>query len=218
MGIIHIIIAIYVIGLACYTAKSLFLINQVYGAKRVSITLNTKAAAALLKIGLRRYLFYKTVFWPYYLLIETNPLDIISTTLFKDYGEPSVTSLGTDGLKNFLNDVFRGKHRYRYYEVKTFTIICSPGQKIYKEYLHYLPERTTALYAEVIVAKHTKMPDRYLVVHILHAERESTNQPVANRYDLDRCRRVTLQQLHAYLRDINPDAISAVLDGENLQK
>jgi len=112
-----------------------------------------------------------------------------------------------------LNDVFRGKRRYKDYDIKFFNIRCVHECNVYQEYLTYVSKPEDIVYAKVILARHTQRPDCYLFVQALHYENTAETVKDVTRYDLDRGDKVTLRELEARLRDINPEAVSIGLEG-----
>lgn len=52
----------------------------------------------------------KTLFWPFYFIVEKSPLERLSEIFFRHYGNEGVTYLGTRGIRNFLNDLLKGKN------------------------------------------------------------------------------------------------------------
>ncbi|MBA4697766.1 MAG: hypothetical protein H2069_10385 [Legionella sp.] len=59
---------------------------------------------------MKRYMILKTLFWPFYFIVEKSPLERLSEIFFRHYGNEGVTYLGTRGIRNFLNDLLKGKN------------------------------------------------------------------------------------------------------------
>ena len=75
---------------------------------------------------MKSYLIMKPFFWPWFFMTEKNPIERISELFFKNYGDKGHTYYRSRGLKNFLNDVFLGKNRYKNYETKN--LVWSVGK------------------------------------------------------------------------------------------
>lgn len=73
------------------------------------------------KPGMQGYLIRKVIFWPYYFVTEESPIERLSETFFSCYGNPGTRYLGSRGLKNFLNDLIRGKNRHQNYVYKVLS-------------------------------------------------------------------------------------------------
>ncbi len=208
----NVIVILYCVGVACYFMHSVWLLHLVYRGGGVSITVKS-GSTLIFKVGLHSYLLIRTLFWPYFLFFQTNPFNYLSSTLFKYYGAQGVTYCGSRGLYNLLNDVFRGKHRYKDYEIKFFNFRCVHEGKVYQEYLTYVSEPQNIIYAKVILAKHIQKPDTYLFVQAIHFEQSTETVKHVSLYDLDRGERLSRHALETRLRDINPQAVSLGLEG-----
>jgi len=213
MDIMNVIVMLYCVGVACYAVHAFYLLHRVYQGEQIFITVRKIGTILMFNLGLKGYLLVKMVCWPYFLFVQTNPLTLISETFFKSYGAQGVTYCGRRGLNNFFNDVFRGKQRYKDYDIKFFNMRCIHEGKVYKEYLTYVSEPQDIVYAKVIIAKHTKKPNRYLFVQAIHFENTTETVKDVTRYDLDRGDKVTRRVLETRLRDIDPNAVAMGLEG-----
>lgn len=135
----------------------------------------------------------KTLFWPFYFIVEKSPLERLSEIFFRHYGNEGVTYRGTGGLKNFLNYLLKGKNRYRGLIVEQLHWIVDPENEHFKKY--HLGKGTS--YANILYAK---KHGKYLLRIIIAS---SIEQHGYTRFDLDECFRLNKKEFVKELAQIN---------------
>lgn len=135
----------------------------------------------------------KTIFWPFYFVVEKSPLERLSEAFFRNYGNKDVTYRGTRGLKNFLRDVFLGKNRYQGLVIEQLHWVINPENAHFKEYC--LGKDT--YYANIL---YTKKHDQYLLRIVIA---NSIDQRAYTRFDLDECFRLNVKEFIKELVQIN---------------
>lgn len=83
---------------------------------------------------IKRYLILKPLLWPYFFVIEKSPLERFSELFFKHYGDERHTYFRSQGLKNFLNDLFKGKNHYKNDQIHT---PCWPIDKNSQDWIEH---------------------------------------------------------------------------------
>ncbi|HEL8628294.1 TPA: hypothetical protein U0E97_002326, partial [Legionella pneumophila] len=102
------LITLYIVGGLITLSYS---INSFLSFQRLKIYYNNDLL--LKRPDVKRYLILKPFLWPYFFVIEKNPIERFSELFFKHYGDEGHTYFRSQGLKNFLNDLFKGKNRYK---------------------------------------------------------------------------------------------------------
>lgn len=157
------------------------------------------------------YLIIKPFLWPYYfILYQKNPLEYLSEFFFKYYGDEDEICTGTQGLENFLNDLFKGKDRYKHYQAR---IICWPLDKNEQAYRTYMTQRAhiekpgVTVYAEITYAV---SKDNYLLEVFFEKQRNQYKATIS-RFQLDHCERLTKSEFKERLLQINPEKAKQLL-------
>ncbi|WED41995.1 hypothetical protein [Legionella cardiaca] len=142
---------------------------------------------------LMRYLAFKVVFWPYYFVTEKSPLERISETFFKHYGDQGCRYYGTRGITNFFNDLTKGKKRYQHYKIQHF---------VWKLDSPLYPKDNSDVkvgYAEIILAVHK---DHCLFQMVL-TDKPFRSRGKISRYMLDGCEKLSHAEVSNRLKTIN---------------
>lgn len=146
--------------------------------------------------GMKLWLINRAAFWPYFLFCKTNPITLISQLFFSRYGDQGHVYFGSRGLKNFLNDIFRGFNRYKNYRINSATIhLDSECLNRLKE---IYPSDRLPKYSRIIIAKYN---GTYLFKSILTSD--STFDISTSRYELDACQRLTKEEIISSLNQLN---------------
>jgi hypothetical protein len=188
-----IILAIYFIGCAFLALHSIHLWAQMLGWKKHGISDIIDSHS-----NMKPWLINRVIWWPYFLFIRTNPLVLLSELFFSRYGDKGHKYFGTKGLKNILNDIFRGFGRYKKYTVKTASI------KIDEENLYNLKQNLffpdAPKYTHVIIAKYKK-------TYLFKVNFSSVNdcKATVSRYELDDCQHLTKEQIISSINELNPN-------------
>ena len=153
-----------------------------------------------IKPGMKRYLILKPIFWPWFFLTEKNPIERLSELCFKHYGDEGHTYFGSKGLKNFINDVLRGKNRYEHLNVtKLLWSIEKNGQE-YQDHHHLLKNDKDLSLALIVCAE---LNGKYLLrVEFGSKDHLSINDPVS-RFDLDGCQKLSKSEFKERLLGVN---------------
>lgn len=140
---------------------------------------------------LKHYLVLKVLIWPYYFVTEKSPLERLSETFFKRYGDKGHCYYGTRGLNNFLNDLRKGKDRYKAYKIMHVVWeITSPL---------YLKDRIKEHYAEIILAYHKG----HCLLQVMLSDNPIPSSREISRYVLDNCEKLPLSDVKNRLKMIN---------------
>lgn len=147
---------------------------------------------------LKRYLILKPIFWPYFFVTEKSPTERLSELFFKHYGDEGHTYFGNQGLKNFLNDVFKGKSRYKECQIKSFCWSIDKNSQDWIDYRKFFNDGN--LYAHII---YTKIRDKYLLR--VTWEKGGTTRPAASvsRFELDQGQRLSESEFKIRMKQIN---------------
>ncbi|KTD66487.1 hypothetical protein Lsan_0432 [Legionella santicrucis] len=143
------------------------------------------------------YLIIKPILWPYFFVTEKSPTERLSELFFKHYGDEGHIYFGNQGIKNFLNDLVKGKERYKDYSIKS---MCWSIDKGSQEWLSYKKVFGDELNAQII---YTKIEDTYLLS--VTWTTDNTPQPVTSvsRFKLDRCARLKESEFKTRIKQIN---------------
>ena len=154
-----------------------------------------------IKPQMKRYLILKPIFWPWFFVTEKNPIERLSELCFKHYGDEGHTYFGSKGLKNFLNDVVRGKNRYKHLNVKKLLWPIDKNGREYQEHPHLFKNDKNLSMARIICAEYN---GKYLL-NVVFGNRDhlSISDPVS-RFDLDDCQKLSKSEFKQSLLDINP--------------
>lgn len=133
------LIGVFIFGLKAY--KHFLMLQQTKLKDGISL-LNAKPE-------MKPYLISYAVLWPYHLFLKSNPIELISETFFKHYGDEGHYYLGTRGIKNFFNDLLRGKNRYKNFIIKTDIFEIHKNSKIFEDHEKHF-EKLDCLYVKII--------------------------------------------------------------------
>ncbi len=187
------LITLYIVGGLITLSYS---INSFLSFQRLKIYYNNDLL--LKRPDVKRYLILKPFLWPYFFVIEKNPIERFSELFFKHYGDEGHTYFRSQGLKNFLNDLFKGKNRYIKYQIHT---LCWPIDKNSQDWIeHKRLFKGNNFYAHII---YIKMQNEYLVR--VSWEKESAPHPVESisRFELDQCQRLSASEFKTRMQQIN---------------
>lgn len=187
------LIMVYIVGGLITLSYS---INSFLSFQRLKIYYNNDLL--LKRPDVKRYLILKPLLWPYFFVIEKSPIERFSELFFKHYGDEGHTYFRGQGLKNFLNDLFKGKNRYKNYQIHT---LCWPIDKNSQDWIeHKRFFKGNNFYAHII---YIKMQDEYFVR--VSWEKERTPHPVESisRFDLDQCQRLSASEFKTRMQQIN---------------
>lgn len=145
------------------------------------------------------YLIAKPIFWPYYFVTEKSPIERFSEFFFKTYGDEGHRYFGHHGLKNFINDVWKGKNRYRDYAAKRLTWPIEKNTKEFARFTKSFGTSEKSLHASIIYAEFKGI---YLLGVTWGNKEHMTDAPVS-RFELDGCERMSRSQFMERLFDIN---------------
>ena len=195
LNALHWILAIYMAGLCISVLGSIqFLLN------RNAVKRTTDIDIFQTRPSLKIYLIIKPIFWPYFFIVEKGPLERISELFFKHYGEEGHIYLRSNGIKNFLRDVFQGKNRYKHYKVTRLIWPVDEQSEDYQEHQKHFPESSKFLHAEIIYAQ---CQQKYLV-GVMWGSKECLGGDLPiSRYRLDQCEPMNFLQLEQRLLQIN---------------
>jgi hypothetical protein len=151
------------------------------------------------KSGMKFYLIAKPVLWPYYFCIEKSPLERVSELFFKHYGDEGHTYFGSQGIRNFFNDVFRGKGRYDEAQVQ---LMCWPVCKNSKMWLgnREVFSEDKEVYAKIIYAQ---INGNYLLGIVLGNSMNDYHKASVSRFQLDECECLTQSKVIERLHEVN---------------
>ncbi|HHT9859009.1 TPA: hypothetical protein ACT9JI_001805 [Legionella pneumophila] len=187
------LVVLYVVGgliTLSYSIKSLFNFQRLKSYYNRDLLLK--------RPDVKIYLFLKPIFWPYFFVTEKSPTERLSELFFKHYGDEGHTYFGNQGLKNFLNDLFKGKSRYKECQIKSLCWSIDKNSQDWMDYKKFFNEDN--LYAHII---YTKKQDKYLLR--VTWEKESTSRPAASvsRFELDQCERLSEPEFKTRMKQIN---------------
>lgn len=154
---------------------------------------------------LKSYLILKPMFWPWFFITERNPLESISETFFKNYGNEGTLHFGTKGIKNFSNDMLKGKNRYRGCSVETFSWPLDKQGGEYQKHRHVFKDNQT-IFASIT---YTTFNRKHLLRVILSTDPKQPQRGKVSRFDLDECERLPLAALRNKLNQINHEKSAA---------
>ena len=167
----------------------------------------------LLKIrpGMKFYLILKPIFWPLYFIIEKSPTERLSEIFFKHYGDAGHRYFGNQGIKNFVNDVFRGKNRYTNYQATRLIWVLDQKSSEYQEYIK-CSDNKKSVYAGIIYAQHK---EKYLLGVSLGTKECLSGSKQISRFELDQCKQMSASELKERLFQINPVKATELLNSLN---
>lgn len=132
------------------------------------------------------YMVLKPIFWPYYFITEKSPVERISECFFSRYGEKGVRYFGDRGIKNFLNDIFRGKGRYKNYIIKSVILPVDKDSETYDEFVKFHKNFEGNLNARILCARYG---NKYLLEVVL-GEHSRDELKEFSRFQLDQCQKL----------------------------
>jgi hypothetical protein len=144
----------------------------------------------------KRYLMLSPILWPYYFITEQSPLERFSEFFFKYYGDKGHSYMKTQGLKNFLNDVLKGKGRYKNCQVN---YICWPIDQNSPAWCKEFGKRP--MHAHII---YTQMNGKYLLGITLMGKGNDDDNGLVSRFQLDQCQRLCKSEFKMQLERIDP--------------
>ena len=179
----QILLAFYFFGfvIAFYQAIiSYFPLLQYEEKKRALITGNKP---------LLLFLAIRVLLWPYYVCRYQSPLSYFSTLVFSHYGEKGKTYSGTQGIKNFYNDIFKRGY-YKNIKPKQKLIPLAEDSSMYQQALSAgAIGKGDLAYANVLFAKDGA--NCYLLsINFCQSWREFSEQSIS-RYALYACQKFT---------------------------
>lgn len=192
------LLTVYFFGMAIAIYKSY---RVAIGYKRLKAELGVDVLS--LRPDVKLYMFLSPFLWPYYFVTEKSPLERFSECFFKHYGDEGHTYFGTRGLKNFCNDLFLGKNRYKNFKTVVFHWPVTNPAWLESQEL----KSGEDWYARIICGHYH---ERYLMDAIL-TKADAPYSQIVSRFELDRCKRLTKQQFQHELRQINPERAEALL-------
>ena len=156
---------IFFFFLSAYVAKSF----NIYKAfKKVGVLQHGESS--------KKYYFY-IFLWPIY----TNPFKLLAEKIFKRYGEQDRIYLGWDGLMNLINDLTKGRSRYKDYIHHVFSFeLNKPPEPHLKKLKH----------AQINVSQKGEV--FLFECQVSELPLEKTRFSI---YDLDRCKPLNYQNL-----------------------
>ena len=187
------------------------LMKYVFSFHKIQL-LKKKSGIDMLSIDprIKSHLIMKPIFWPWFFITEKNPIERISELFFKNYGDKGHHYFGSRGLKNFLNDVFRGKHRYRDYKTEKLTWSIDENGQEYKECVKLFGKSDTTIFASIVYAQFND-------THLLHVTWSSENciseNRTVSRFELDDCKKISVHDLKNRLLNINSEKACEFLIG-----
>ncbi|HAT1821668.1 TPA: hypothetical protein ACG3OA_002871 [Legionella pneumophila] len=187
------LVVLYVVGgliTLSYSIKSLFNFQRLKSYYNRDLLLK--------RPDIKIYLFLKPIFWPYFFVTEKSPTERLSELFFKHYGDEGHTYFGNQGLKNFLNDLLKGKNRYTECQIKSLCWSIDKNSQDWMDYKKIFHDDN--LYAHII---YTKIQDKYLLR--VTWEKESAPRPAASvsRFELDQCERLSESEFKTRMKQIN---------------
>jgi hypothetical protein len=183
------LLIVYYVGFVAYAAKSIHFVRLMKKSERTT-------AKKVLSESMTKYLCCKTILWPWFFVVEKGPLERLSDLFFKYYGADKTINLGTQGLRNFCNDVFRGKNRYQGWRVKS---LVWPLEKPVEIFPDGSKSNSCKMRHALITLATNK--ERYLYMAVLSNE---TIPIRVNRYWLDDCKKLSKAEVIDELRQLNP--------------
>ncbi len=154
---------------------------------------------------MKQWLIQRVIYWPYYLFVKTNPINLFSQLFFSRYGDQGHIYYGTTGLRNFLNDIFKGKNRYKKFNVFTTTISLSSS--FINQMMNEYPGQNYPKYAMVLLARYQ---DNYLFKSTFVADDRLSEQKTS-RFELDSCQRLTKEEVLAALNQMNQNISNNII-------
>jgi hypothetical protein len=147
---------------------------------------------------IKRYLILKPILWPYFFVTEKSPTVRLSELFFKHYGDEGHTYFGNQGLKNFLNDLFKGKNRYKECQIKTLCWSIDKNSQDWMDYKKFFNDDN--LYAHII---YTKIRDKYLLRVTWEKENMPHSTASISRFELDQGQRLSESEFKIRMKQIN---------------
>ncbi len=190
LSIVDIIVVVYLIGGLVRLMHSLKAFDNFQRLKNQG---NFDILAK--RTDVKRYLILSPILWPYYFITEKSPLERFSEFFFKYYGDKDHRYFGNQGLKNFLNDLIKGKERYKNCQIN---YLCWPIDKNSSSCFKRFDKKT--MHAHII---YTQLKGQYLLSVTLSSESTEENARVS-RFQLDQCLRLSDAEFKLELERISP--------------
>lgn len=133
----------------------------------------------------------------------------MSETFFKHYGDKGHIYFGSQGIKNFLNDVFRGKNRYDSCVAQTLYWPIDQNNQDYLDYIRLVGNKNAPVFAEILF---TVFKGDYLLQVVWVKTFEPNKKKFVSRYVLDRCERLDATQFKLRLHAINSEKAQALFN------
>ncbi|MBY0281064.1 MAG: hypothetical protein K2W94_02790, partial [Alphaproteobacteria bacterium] len=111
------------------------------------------------------------------------------------------TYYGTQGIKNFLNDLVKGKNRYEVCNPKILYWPVDNTGQAYSDYARLFPKSEKLVTHTKII--YAKFEDKYLFGVHWQRDIKNNNQPIS-RFQLDECERLSESELKDRLYQISP--------------
>lgn len=156
------------------------------------------------------FLLSRVLLWPYYVCCYKTPLAYVSELFFNHYGEKGKTYSGTQGIKNFYNDIFKGAY-YKRLKPKQKLIPLSENSSMYQQALSAgVIKKGELAYANVLFAKAT--PNSYLLsIGFCQSWRELSDQEIS-RYALYSCQLFNRKNFVAVVDTVQPGTSEALIN------
>lgn len=192
---IDVLLDTYIFGLLMELIKTSFTLYRFQELKQ-------KSGIDMLSMHpiMKSYLIKKTILWPWFFVTEKNPIERLSECFFKNYGDKDHTYLGSKGLRNFLNDIFRGINRYDNCQPNKLIWKVDKNGPEYQEHINAFGKTNIDLFATIIYAI---FQDKYLI-HVTWSGKNCLlyNNNIS-RFELDNCEQITKTDFEKRLFRIN---------------
>ncbi len=123
------LITLYIVGGLITLSYS---IHSFLNFRRLKIYYNNNLL--LKRPDIKRYLILNPLPLAIFFCYRKKPIERFSELFFKHYGDEGHTYFRSQGLKNFLNDLFKGKNRYKKYQIHT---LCWPIDKNSQDWIEH---------------------------------------------------------------------------------
>jgi len=191
--IIDWVLAIYLAGLIINVFSSL---KSYWGFK--SLKENQGIDILRARPDMQSYLIKRVVMWPLYFIIEKNPVERISEIFFKHYGDEGHIYYLSNGIKNFANDLFKGKKRYKNYQAGKMLWILNKNSVEYNNWVRLCGRVAETPYAEITYARNQ---DIYLLKIVTTSQNVISNN--ISRFEIDNCQKMTFLEFQKKLISVN---------------
>ncbi|MCE3044159.1 hypothetical protein [Legionella sp. 16cNR16C] len=138
-----------------------------------------------------------------YFITEKSPLRRLSESFFSHYGDPGYTYFGTLGLENFLNDLLKGKNRYKHCDIKHLFWPIDGESSIRTD---FRKDKNEELFINIY---YMQWKGNYRLIRHLTPYRPAKQ---LSRFELDRCYLVSQEQFQKELFEVNALKAQALFD------